>query len=108
MRNEAYFRRGFARWGLGLPLLLLNAALALAGPAVILETTRLVPTDGAPEGGYGRSVAIDGNIAVVGANGLAARAMVYTRSGASISGRPVFNTHVRPLPGFTKPKAFVF
>jgi protein-L-isoaspartate(D-aspartate) O-methyltransferase len=47
-------------------------------------------------------------IAVVGANGLAAKAMIYTRSGGSVSGRPVFNTSVRPLPGFQKPKAFVF
>lgn len=47
-------------------------------------------------------------IAVVGTNGLAAKGTVYTRSGGSITGRPVFNTHVRPLPGFAKPKAFVF
>lgn len=47
-------------------------------------------------------------IAVVGANGLAAKAMIYTRSGGSVSGRPAFNTSVRPLPGFQKPKVFVF
>ena len=47
-------------------------------------------------------------VAVVGANGLAAKAMIYTRSGGSVSGRPAFNTSVRPLPGFAKPKAFVF
>jgi protein-L-isoaspartate(D-aspartate) O-methyltransferase len=47
-------------------------------------------------------------IAVVGAHGLSARATVYTRSGGSVSGRPVFNTHVRPLPEFAQPKAFVF
>jgi protein-L-isoaspartate(D-aspartate) O-methyltransferase len=47
-------------------------------------------------------------IAVVGAHGLSAKATVYTRSGGSVSGRPAFNTHVRPLPGFSKPKAFVF
>jgi hypothetical protein len=35
---------------------------------VLLEKARLVPTDGAPEGGFGRAVAIDGNIAVVTAN----------------------------------------
>jgi len=46
-------------------------------------------------------------IAVVGA-GLAAKAMIYTRSGGSVSGRPVFNTSVRTLPGFAKPKAFSF
>lgn len=68
MRNEAYSRREFGRRGLVFPLLFFNAALTLADPAVLLETTRLVPADGAPNGGYGRSVAIDGNIAVVGAN----------------------------------------
>ncbi len=67
MRNEAYFHRAFSRWGRVFPLLFLNATLAFADPAVLLETTRLMPADGAPNGGYGRSVAIDGNIAVVGA-----------------------------------------
>lgn len=47
-------------------------------------------------------------VAVAGANGLAAKAMIYTRSGKDVSGRAVFNTHVQPLPGFAKPKAFVF
>lgn len=47
-------------------------------------------------------------VAVVGANGLAAKATIYTRSGGSVSGRPVFNTHVRPLPEFARPKSFVF
>src|SRR5688500_18144416 len=68
MRNEAYFRREFGRRGLVFPLLFCNAVLAFADPAVLLETTRLVPADGAPNGGFGRSVAIDGNIAVVGAS----------------------------------------
>lgn len=68
MGNEACVRREFGHWGRVFPLLLFfNVALAFADPAVLLETTRLVPTDGAPDGGYGRSVAIDGNIAVVGA-----------------------------------------
>jgi protein-L-isoaspartate(D-aspartate) O-methyltransferase len=47
-------------------------------------------------------------VAVAGSHGLAARATVYTRSGESVSGRPAFNTHIRPLPGFAQPKAFVF
>lgn len=68
MRNEAYFRREFDRRGLVFPLLFFNAVLAFADPAVLLETTRLVPADGAPNGGFGRSVAIDGHIAVVGAS----------------------------------------
>ena len=67
MRNDACFRRELGRRAQLFPLLLFSASLAFADPAVLLETTRLVPTDGAPHGGYGRSVAIDGNIAVVGA-----------------------------------------
>ncbi len=47
-------------------------------------------------------------VAVVGANGLAAKATLFTRSGGIVSGRPVFNTHVRLLPEFVRPKAFVF
>ncbi|MCX5493835.1 protein-L-isoaspartate O-methyltransferase [Kaistia dalseonensis] len=47
-------------------------------------------------------------VTVVGANGLAAKATIYTRSSGSLSGRPAFNTYVRPLPGFEKPKVFVF
>lgn len=68
MRNEAYRRREFGRWGRAFPFLFFNAALAFAAPAVLLETTRLAPADGAPNGGFGRTVAIDGNIAVVAAN----------------------------------------
>jgi hypothetical protein len=67
MRNEAYFRREFGCRGRILALLFFNAALACADPAVLLETTELVPSDGDPYGGFGRSVAIDGNVAVVGA-----------------------------------------
>ncbi|MCX5515088.1 protein-L-isoaspartate O-methyltransferase [Kaistia algarum] len=47
-------------------------------------------------------------IAVVGSRGLAAKATVYTRSGESVSGRPVFNTHIRSLPGFSASPGFVF
>lgn len=68
MRNDAYFRRETGRRGRVLSLLLLfTASVASAGPAVVLETARLIPGDGAPQGGYGRSVAIDGNVAVIGA-----------------------------------------
>src|SRR5688572_18815459 len=67
MRKEAYFRRELSFRKLLLPLLFFNAALACADPAVLLETTELVPSDGDPHGGFGRSVAIDGNVAVVGA-----------------------------------------
>ncbi|HWJ71772.1 MAG TPA: protein-L-isoaspartate O-methyltransferase [Kaistia sp.] len=47
-------------------------------------------------------------VAVVGVNGLAAKATIFTRTGGTTSGRPVFNTHVKLLPEFQRPKAFVF
>jgi hypothetical protein len=50
--------------------LALLGQVAAAGPAVLLEKTRLTPTDGAPDGGFGRAVAIDGNVAVVSANAM--------------------------------------
>ena len=40
--------------------------------------------------------------------GRAAPAMVYTRTEGDIGGRSAFNAHVRPLPGFRKPREFVF
>jgi hypothetical protein len=49
-------------------LLACYAASSAAAPVVLLEKARLVPTDGAPEGGFGRAIAIDGNIAVATAN----------------------------------------
>lgn len=52
---------------LGGGLSLYIASLA-AAPAVFLEKARLVPSDGAPEGGFGRAVAINGDVAVVSAN----------------------------------------
>jgi hypothetical protein len=54
--------------------LLVGAALAYysaelpAAPLVLLEKAKLVPADGAPEGGFGRSIAINGTVAVVTAN----------------------------------------
>lgn len=57
-----------------LPRLVLGSALAFlamsssAAPAVLLEKARLVPLDGAPEAGFGRAIAISGNIAVVTSN----------------------------------------
>lgn len=59
--------RSFLRLFLSGGLALCAAALS-AAPAVLLETVRLVPSDGAPEGGFGRSGAIDGDVAVVAAN----------------------------------------
>ncbi|HEY0680855.1 MAG TPA: hypothetical protein VGD45_00850 [Steroidobacter sp.] len=44
------------------------AAPVIAAPAVLLETARLVPSDGAPNGGFGRALAIKGGVAVVTAN----------------------------------------
>ena len=51
---------------------LLTAAGASAAPAVLLERARLVPDDGAPDDGFGRAVAIDGDVAVVTANPMSA------------------------------------
>jgi protein-L-isoaspartate(D-aspartate) O-methyltransferase len=39
---------------------------------------------------------------------LSAKAMIYTKTGGAVSGRPAFNTYVRPLLGFARPKGFVF
>lgn len=46
-------------------------------------------------------------VAVVG-RGRAASAMVYTRSEGDFGGRPAFDAFVPTLPGFARPKAFVF
>jgi protein-L-isoaspartate(D-aspartate) O-methyltransferase len=46
-------------------------------------------------------------VAVVG-YGRAAAATVFTRTDGEIGSRIAFNAHVQPLPGFAKPKAFVF
>jgi hypothetical protein len=54
--------------------LLLGGALSYysaslpAAPVVLLEKAKLVPSDGAPEGGFGRAIAINGTVAVVTAN----------------------------------------
>lgn len=46
-------------------------------------------------------------VAVVG-YGQAATATLFTRSEGELGSRSVFNAHVRPLPGFVRPKTFVF
>jgi len=46
-------------------------------------------------------------VAVVG-YGRAAAATVFTRSDGEFGSRIAFNAHVQPLPGFARPKAFVF
>ena len=46
-------------------------------------------------------------VAVVGYN-RAAPAMVYTRTDDDIGGRPAFDAFVPALPGFTRPREFVF
>ncbi|MFC4307864.1 FG-GAP repeat protein [Steroidobacter flavus] len=47
--------------------LLTSSGVALAAEPLILEDAKLVPTDGSPQGRFGNSVAIDGDVAVVGA-----------------------------------------
>lgn len=56
-----------------LPALLISSALlptvpARAEPALLLEDAKLEPVGGAPEGGFGRATAVDGDVAVVTAN----------------------------------------
>ncbi len=46
-------------------------------------------------------------VGVVG-YGRAAAATMFTRTDSETGSRVAFNAHVRPLPGFAKPKAFVF
>ena len=46
-------------------------------------------------------------VAVVG-RGLSGSARLYVREGKAISGRPVFNAAIKPLPGFDKVPGFQF
>lgn len=49
------------------PVLLICSPLAFAAAPLFLEDAKLVPLDGSPQGFFGRSSDIDGNVAVVGA-----------------------------------------
>jgi protein-L-isoaspartate(D-aspartate) O-methyltransferase len=60
-----------------------------------------------PEGLFAQLKAGGRLVAVVG-YGRAAAATVFTRTDGEIGSRIAFNAHVQPLPGFAKPKAFVF
>jgi hypothetical protein len=72
----------------------LTTSAVEAAPAVLLETARLTPDDGAPEGGFGREMAISGNVAVVTANAMSpyeatgpdspGAAYVYERNSAGV------------------------
>lgn len=46
-------------------------------------------------------------VAVIG-EGLSSRANLFVRERGAVSGRPVFNTAIKPLPGFRKASDFVF
>lgn len=84
MRNEAF---------LAVALLSVMSGVR-AEPAVLLQQARLVPTDGAPSGGFGRAIAVHGNVAVVSANPMSdnlgagpnsfGAAYVYERSGSGV------------------------
>jgi len=50
----------------------------------------------------------DGRLVGVIGYGRAASATIFTRTGGEIGSRVAFNAHVCPLPGFAKPKAFIF
>ena len=60
-----------------------------------------------PDGLFGQLKEGGRLVAVVG-YGRAAAATVFTRTDGEIGSRIAFNAHVQPLPGFAKPKAFVF
>jgi hypothetical protein len=47
--------------------LIMTSGLAPGAEPLLIEDAKLVPSDGSPQGRFGNSVAIDGNIAVVGA-----------------------------------------
>jgi protein-L-isoaspartate(D-aspartate) O-methyltransferase len=49
-----------------------------------------------------------GRLAVVVGSGRSAKATIYLRSGQVVSGRPVFDAAIPPLPGFAAPREFVF
>lgn len=49
-----------------------------------------------------------GRLACVLGRGPAAKAMLYSLIGREISGRAIFDAAAAPLPGFSKPPAFVF
>ena len=49
-----------------------------------------------------------GRLAAVMGAGHAAKAMLYLRTGKVVSGRPVFDAAIPPLPGFARPPQFVF
>jgi hypothetical protein len=58
---------GFLRLLVGGALACYSTTLP-AAPLVLLEKTKLVPLDGAPEGGFGRAISLNGTVAVVTAN----------------------------------------
>lgn len=49
-----------------------------------------------------------GRLVTVVGRGLAGRATIMTRSGTDVGTRTAFNCNVKPLPGFARPKEFVF
>lgn len=46
-------------------------------------------------------------VAVIGSGG-SALGTLYTKTAGDVGSRPAFNSDVRPLPGFERPKSFVF
>jgi len=49
-----------------------------------------------------------GRLVTTVGRGHSGSAFLYVKSGSSFSGRTIFNVAARPLPGFAKPKSFVF
>jgi protein-L-isoaspartate(D-aspartate) O-methyltransferase len=49
-----------------------------------------------------------GRLAAVVGRGRSARALLHVKEGGTVGERAIFDAHVMPLPGFEKPKTFVF
>lgn len=83
----------------------LNAGCAAKGPynVILVEGAieAIPPALSAQLAEGGRLVAIEGA-------GRAGRAMLLTRAGGEVSGRLAFNAAAKPLPGFARPREFVF
>ena len=83
----------------------LEAGYASEGPYDVILLDGSV--DVVPDGLFAQLKEEGRLVAVIG-RGRAAPAMVFTKTGDDIGSRPVFDAFAPPLPGFAKPKVFVF
>ncbi|MBL8569775.1 MAG: methyltransferase domain-containing protein [Phreatobacter sp.] len=107
-----------------------DAALAAAAKTLLSGLANAVVVEGALEAGHAAGGAYDaillqgsveevpdallaqlkpgGRLVAVVGQGRAAKCLVHTRIGDEISARPAFDAAIPPLPGFAKPRGFVF